>query len=84
MEGKTKALVWVLVVVIVILAAIVLITLVISPAVSGFATQNYNQGVASCMTGIISQSQQSPSGVAQIPIGGNQVLICTVSAPQPQ
>lgn len=79
---KNSRLIFVLVAVIVVLAAVVLYAFVIRPSYNAYVTKIQNQGVSQGVTlavsSILTQLQQA--GYVQIPVGGNQTL--TLITPQ--
>ena len=73
MANKQKALMWIMFIVIVVLAVIVVYAFVVKPAVTGFAVDRQNEGIAFCMQNIVDQVQQNQ--FVQLPIGDGRTLI---------
>ena len=81
MANKRNVLITILIVVIVVMAAILVYAFVIQPGITGYAVDNYNQGIEFTIATIISQIQQN--GFVQIPVG-NQTLILVPAPPTQQ
>ena len=77
MADKNKLVVRILILVIALLALVVLYAFVVRPAVTGYATNNYEQGYIRAQGDLINNiwTQIQQTGNAQIPVGENQVLL---------
>lgn len=79
MADRRNTLMLVLVLVIVVLAGILIFTLLVRPAISGYSIEKQQEGVQIAVNSILLQLQQQ--GFVQIPIG-NQTLILVPYQPQ--
>jgi hypothetical protein len=77
MANKQKALMWVMFIVIVALAIVLLLTLVISPKISGFVvdkqTEGYSVGYQRCIGDVVNTALQNQ--VVQLPTSDGQILV---------
>ena len=73
MGKKQTLIIGVMGLLLIVLAGFILYAYVLNPAISGYATSNYNQGAGDVINVIIGQVQQQ--GFVQIPVNENQSLV---------